>query len=63
MDFADGSARIVYPMRFTASHGFKEVDTWPVDSSGADLSVIRNQTKGPVSLFAHGSRETPFQSD
>jgi hypothetical protein len=50
-------------MRFTASHGFKEVDTWPVDSSGADLSVIRNQTKGPVSLFAHGSRETPFQSD
>lgn len=51
-------SRIAYPMRFTASHGFKEVDTWPVDSSGADLSVIRNQTKGPVSLFAHGSRET-----
>lgn len=52
-------SRIVYPMRFTASHGFKEVDTWPVDSSGDDLSLLRNQTKGPVSLFAHGSRE-PF---
>jgi tetratricopeptide (TPR) repeat protein len=51
--------RIVYPMRFTASHGFKEVDTWPVDSSGDDLSLLRNHTKGPVSLFAHGSRE-PF---
>lgn len=41
-------SRIVYPMRFTASHGFKEVDTWPVDSSGDDFSLLRNQTKGPV---------------
>lgn len=52
-------SRICYPMRWTASHGFTQVDTWPVDSSGVDLSVIRNQTKGPVSLFVHGSRE-PF---
>jgi tetratricopeptide (TPR) repeat protein len=48
---------ICYPMRNTASHGFTRVDTWPVDSSGADLSVIRNQTKGTVSLFVHASRE------
>ncbi len=52
-------SRICYPMRFTASHGFTEVDTWPVDSTGKDLSVIRNQTDGPVSRFVHGSRE-PF---
>jgi tetratricopeptide (TPR) repeat protein len=52
-------SRICYPMRWTASHGFTRVDTWPVDSSGIDLSVIRNQTRGPVSLFVHGSRE-PF---
>jgi tetratricopeptide (TPR) repeat protein len=52
-------SRIFYPMRWTASHGFTEVETWPVDASGTDLSVIRNQTKGPVSLFVHGSRE-PF---
>lgn len=52
-------SRIWYPMRWTASHGFTEVETWPVDSSGIDLSVIRNQVKGPVSLFVHGSRE-PF---
>ena len=52
-------SRICYPMRWTASHGFTHVDTWPVDSSGVDLSVIRNQTKGTVSLFVHGSRE-PF---
>lgn len=52
-------SKICYPMRWTASHGFTRVDTWPVDSSGVDLSVIRNQTRGTVSLFVHGSRE-PF---
>jgi hypothetical protein len=48
---------ICYPMRNTASHGFTRVDTWPVDSSGTDLRVIKNQTKGTVSLFVHASRE------
>jgi tetratricopeptide (TPR) repeat protein len=52
-------SRIDYPMRYTASHGFTDVDTWPVDSSGKDLSLIRNQTAGPVSRFAYGTRE-PF---
>jgi tetratricopeptide (TPR) repeat protein len=52
-------SRIYYPMRFTASHGFTDVDTWPVDSTGKDLSLIRNQTDGTVSRFVHGSRE-PF---
>jgi tetratricopeptide (TPR) repeat protein len=52
-------SRIYYPMRFTASHGFTDVDTWPVDSTGKDLSLVRNQTDGPVSRFVHGSRE-PF---
>ena len=52
-------SKIEYPMRFTASHGFTEVEPWPVDPSGRDLSVIHNQTSGPVSLFVHGSRE-PF---
>ena len=48
---------IQYPMRFTASHGFREVAPWPVEADGTDLSVVKNQTKGPVSLFVHGSRE------
>jgi tetratricopeptide (TPR) repeat protein len=52
-------SRIYYPMRFTASHGFTDVDTWPVDATGKDMSVIRNQTDGPVSRFVYGSRE-PF---
>lgn len=50
-------SRIEYPMRFAAAHGFAEVQTWPVDSHGKDLSIIKNQTDGPVSLFVYGSRE------
>jgi tetratricopeptide (TPR) repeat protein len=50
-------SRIEYPMRFAAAHGFAEVQTWPIDSHGKDLSIIKNQTEGPVSLFVHGSRE------
>jgi tetratricopeptide (TPR) repeat protein len=52
-------SRLIYPTRFMASHGFTSVDPWPVDLEGRDLSVIRNQTGGPVSMFTHGSRE-PF---
>jgi len=52
-------SRIEYPMQFAASHGFTEVQPWPVDLSGRDLSTIGNQTTGPVSLFVHASRE-PF---
>ena len=50
-------SRILYPMRFTASHGFHDVDTWPVDSRGTDNSVVGNHVYGPVSRFSHGSRE------
>jgi tetratricopeptide (TPR) repeat protein len=52
-------SRIQYPMHFTASHGFREVQPWPIEADGTDLSVVKNQTKGPVSLFVYGSRE-PF---
>jgi hypothetical protein len=50
-------SRIQYPMRFTASHGFTEVQPWPVGAAGKDLSIIKNETDGPVSVFVHGSRE------
>src|SRR5437773_1379659 len=50
-------SQIQYPQRFAAAHGFAEVQRWPLDAQGKDLSVIRNQTDGPVSLFTHGSRE------
>ncbi|MGB6690569.1 MAG: DUF5107 domain-containing protein [Terracidiphilus sp.] len=52
-------SRVEYPMRFVASHGYTDVYPWPVDAEGKDLSVIKNQTDGPVSFFVHGSHE-PF---
>jgi hypothetical protein len=51
--------RVCYPMRYSAAHGFADVDHWPVDSSGTDLSIVGNHTHGPVSRFVYGSRE-PF---
>jgi len=50
-------SHIQYPMRFAAAHGFVEVQKWLIDKGGKDLSIIRNQTDGPVSLFSHGTRE------
>jgi Flp pilus assembly protein TadD len=52
-------SHVEYPMRFVAAHGFTDVNPWPVDAEGRDLSVIKNQTNGPVSFFVHGSHE-PF---
>ncbi|MGA7339148.1 MAG: DUF5107 domain-containing protein, partial [Terracidiphilus sp.] len=52
-------SRIDYPMRFIASHGYTDVYRWPIDAEGKDLSIIKNQTDGPVSYFVHGSHE-PF---
>lgn len=49
--------QILYPMKFTASHGFADVDTWPVDARGTDNAVLKNHVYGPVSRFAHASRE------
>ena len=56
---AEGDSHILYPMEFSASHHFADVDAWPVDSSGVDLSYPRNHLAGFVSRFVHGSRE-PF---
>jgi tetratricopeptide (TPR) repeat protein len=48
---------IQYPMRYAAEHGFAAIQKWPIDAQGKDLSIIKNQTDGPVSMFVHGSRE------
>ena len=52
-------SRVEYPMRFVAAHGFADVHPWPIDAEGKDLRIIKNQTDGPVSVFAHGTHE-PF---
>lgn len=50
-------SRILYPMEFTAAHGFADIDTWPVNAAGVDQSMVGNQKYGPVSRFSYGSRE------
>jgi len=52
-------SRIIYPMELSASHGYADIDIWPVDSAGYDLSIPANHTRGFVSRFVVGSRE-PF---
>jgi tetratricopeptide (TPR) repeat protein len=50
-------SRLVYPTELMATHGFTRVERWPIDASGRDLSIIRNQVSGAVSLFTYGTRE------
>jgi tetratricopeptide (TPR) repeat protein len=50
-------SRILYPMEFTAGHGFADIDTWPVNLAGVDQSIVGNQKYGPVSRFSYASRE------
>jgi tetratricopeptide (TPR) repeat protein len=53
----DDDSQVIYPMDYTASHGFTFVDTWPIDSAGHDLRTVGSHKYGPVSRFAHLSRE------
>ncbi len=50
-------SHLVYPTELMATHGFTKIQRWPVDDKGQDLSVIRNQADGPVSLFTYATRE------
>ena len=50
-------SQLVYPTELMATHGFTKIQRWPVDEKGQDLSIIRNQADGPVSLFTYGTRE------
>ena len=52
-------SRLEYPTELMATHGFTSIEPWPIDRQGRDLSIIRNQTDGPVSLFTYRTRE-PF---
>jgi hypothetical protein len=52
-------SRLVYPTELMGTHGFTRIEPWPIDRQGRDISVIRNQTDGPVSLFTYRTRE-PF---
>jgi tetratricopeptide (TPR) repeat protein len=50
-------SRLYYPQEFSVTHGFTDLDTWPVDRTGVDLSVVGNHKYGPVSRFSFASNE------
>jgi tetratricopeptide (TPR) repeat protein len=50
-------SRLYYPQEYSVTHGFVDLDTWPVDRNGVDLSVVRNHRFGPVSRFSYASNE------
>ncbi len=50
-------SRLYYPQEFSVFHGFTDLDTWPVDRTDTDLSVVGNHKHGPVSRFSYGSNE------
>jgi tetratricopeptide (TPR) repeat protein len=53
--------RIYYPTEFTVFHGFTDLDTWPLNRAGVDLSIVGNHKYGPVSRFSFASNE-PFMA-
>jgi tetratricopeptide (TPR) repeat protein len=57
----DDKTRFIYPTHLVATHGGAEIDTWPVNSAGVDMSLVGNHKDGGIALFAHGSRE-PFMA-
>jgi len=48
---------ICYPMQFTIEDGATNIDTWPVNSKGVNLSFFKNHGSG-FEAFAYGSSET-----
>ena len=50
-------SRLYYPQEFSVFHGFTDLDTWPVDRTGVDLSVVGNHKFGAVSRFSYASNE------
>ena len=52
-----GDTKISYPTQYTIFHGFTDLDTWPVNRDGVDLSVVGNHKYGPVSRFSFASNE------
>src|SRR6266851_2021231 len=57
----DDKTRFIYPANLTGTHSLTEIDTWPMNSAGVNMSVVGNHKTGGVGLFTHGSRE-PFMA-
>lgn len=50
-------SHLYYPQQYSVFHGYTDLDTWPVDRNGVDLSIVGNHTFGAVSRFSFASNE------
>lgn len=50
-------SRLYYPQQYSVFHGYTDLDTWPVEQNGVDLSIVGNHKFGAVSRFSFGSNE------
>jgi tetratricopeptide (TPR) repeat protein len=51
------NTKLYYPTEFTVFHGFTDLDTWPVNRYGVDLSIVGNHKTEAVSRFSYASNE------
>jgi tetratricopeptide (TPR) repeat protein len=50
-------SHLYYPQQYSVFHGYTDLDTWPVDRNGVDLSIVGNHKYGAVSRFSFASNE------
>jgi tetratricopeptide (TPR) repeat protein len=50
-------SHLYYPQQYSVFHGYTDLDTWPVDRNGVDLSIVGNHKFGAVSRFSFASNE------
>jgi tetratricopeptide (TPR) repeat protein len=50
-------SKIYYPMQLTVDNGSPNLDTWPVNLAGKNLSLVSTKT-GDFEVFAYGSSES-----
>jgi tetratricopeptide (TPR) repeat protein len=58
---AHDDTRFYYPTYLVATHGEAEIDSWPVNAKGVDMSRLENHTSGGVARFVYECRE-PFMA-
>lgn len=49
-------SKVWYPMQYTIEDG--DIDTWPVNRKGRDVSLVGNEVDGRLSRFAYGTEES-----
>jgi len=60
IEWDDPGVRYIFPTRLVVSHNSATLETWPINSSGVDMSIVANDTTESA-WFAYDCRE-PFMA-